>query len=108
MIHGSLFSIPLSRQRQISMTRRFIVFSAVLFLLIFSVGSAAFVILMKQILRQNAETELKRTVEIGLRTLENSVNCEITLVRRMAASALVRRHLMNPGDIWPVGAPWRK
>jgi len=99
MLHGSLFSIPVSRQRQISMTRRFIVFSAVLFLLIFSVGSAAFVILMKQILHHNAETELKRTVEIGLHTLENNVNCEITLARRMAASALIRRHLMNPGDI---------
>jgi len=80
------------------MKRRFIVFSSVLFLLIFSLGSAAFSILMKQILSQNAEAELRRTVEIERLKLENSVNCAITLALKMAGSVLIRRHLIDPGD----------
>ena len=99
MIHGGIFSIPVSRQRQTSMKRRFIVFSSVLFLLIFSLGSAAFFVLMKQTLHQNAEAELRRIVEIERLKLENSVNCEITLASKMAGSAVIRRHLIDPGDL---------
>jgi methyl-accepting chemotaxis protein len=98
MIHGGIFSIPVSRQRQTSMKRRFAVFSSVLFLLIFCLGSAAFAILMKSFLRQNAESELRRTVEISRLKLANFVNCEIALAMKMAGSPLIRRYMADPAD----------
>jgi len=81
-----------------SMRRRFIVFSSVLFLLIFIVGSAIFIVLMKQILHKDARNELSRIVEIERLKLEASINSEITIALRMADSPLIQWHFLNPED----------
>jgi methyl-accepting chemotaxis protein len=80
------------------MTRRFIVFSFVLFLFIFIPGSAAFIILMERIQYRNAGLELMQTIEIERLKLEASVNGEIALALKMADSPLIRRYFLNPAD----------
>jgi len=98
MAYNNIFSMPVSRKRQISMRRRFIVFSSFLFLLIFFLGSAIFIILMNQILHKNAGNELSQTVEIERLKLEASINGDIAVALKMAGSPLIRRHFLNPGD----------
>jgi len=80
------------------MRRRFFIFSAVLFLLIFSFGSFAFIILMGRIQYNNAGQKLTQTIEIEKLKLEASINSEIAIVLRMADSPLIRRYLLNPAD----------
>jgi diguanylate cyclase (GGDEF)-like protein len=93
-----MISIPVSRKRQLSMRRRFFIFSAVLFLLIFLPGSAAFIILMNQIQYENDGQKLTRIIEIEKLKLEASINSEIAIALRMADSPLIRRHFLNPSD----------
>jgi len=78
------------------MRRRFIIFSSVLFLLIFVLGSAAFVFLMRRILHDNAGNELVQVLEIEKHKLEAYVNSEIAIVRKMAASPLIQHYFLNP------------
>ena len=99
MVQDSMFAVPVSRARQISMRRRFLVFSSVLLLLIFSIGSAVFFMLMEQALHENAKSEVRRIVELERLKLENSLSREITLAMKMADSTLIRRHLLNPADV---------
>jgi len=80
------------------MRRRFFIFSAVLFLLIFSFGSLAFIVLMEQIQYDNAGQKLTRTIEIERLKLEASINSEIAIALRMADSPLIRRYFLNPAD----------
>jgi methyl-accepting chemotaxis protein len=80
------------------MKRKFIIFSSVLFLLIFIPGSAAFFFLMRQILHDKAGNELAKVVEIEEYKLEAYVNSEIAIVRKMAASPLIQQFFLNPGN----------
>ena len=98
MKYNNIFSIPVSRKRQTSMRRRFIVFSAVLFLLIFIPGSVTFIILMDKIHYENAGQKLMQTIEVERLKLEASINSEIAIAVRMADSPLIRRHFLNPAD----------
>jgi len=93
-----IFSIPVSKKRQASMRRRFIIFSSVLFLLVFFIGSAIFIVLMNQILHKNAGNELSHTVETERFKLEASMKSEIAIALRMAASPLIQWHFLNPAD----------
>ncbi|MCL2765250.1 MAG: sensor domain-containing diguanylate cyclase [Treponema sp.] len=94
----NIFTIPVSQKRQTSMKRSFIVFSCILFLLIFTVSSIAFVILMEQILHQNSGYELMKTVELERLRLEASVNAEIAIVLKMADSPIIVKYFDNPYD----------
>ena len=96
MSYNDLFSIPVSQRKQVSMRRKFIIFSSALFLFIFILGSAAFVFLMRRIMHDNTEYELKQTVEIEKFKLEAQVNSEIAVVRKMAASPLIQQFFLNP------------
>jgi diguanylate cyclase (GGDEF)-like protein len=98
MTYNNLFAIPVSRKKQTSMRRKFIVFSSVLFLLIFVIGSVAFFILMRQMLHDNAGNELMQIVEIEKFKLEAYVNGEIAIVRKMATSPLIQQYFLNPDD----------
>jgi len=98
MAYNNLFSIPVSRKRQASIRRKFIIFSSALFLFIFVGGSAAFVFLMKQILHDSAGNELVQVVKIGDYGLESYVGGEIAIVRKMAASPLIQQYFLNPKD----------
>jgi methyl-accepting chemotaxis protein len=80
------------------MRRKFIIFSSVLFLLIFVIGSAAFVLLMRQILHDNAGIELTKVVEIEKLKLEAYVNSEIAIVRKMATSPLIQHYFLDPDN----------
>ena len=74
------------------------VFSSILFSLIFVAGSAAFIILMRQILHDTAGNELIQVVEIERQKLESSVNSDIAIVIKMATSPLIQRYFLNPDN----------
>ncbi|GBU24592.1 diguanylate cyclase [Fibrobacteria bacterium R8-3-H12] len=61
----SVFSIPISRKHQTSMQRKFIIFSSILFLLIFIFVSATFIVLMNKI--QHNSTVSPIDIENSLR-----------------------------------------
>jgi len=98
MKHNNFFSIPVSRKRQTSMRRRFIVFSSVLFLLIFIPGSITFIILMNKIQYDNAGQKLAQIIEVERLKLEASINSEIAITLRMADSPLILWYFLNPQD----------
>jgi len=98
MSYNNLFSIPVSQKKRLSMRRKFIVFSSVLFLLIFVLGSVVFVFLMRQILHNNAENELMQVVEFEKLKLEAYVNSEIAIVRKMATSPLIQHYFLDQNN----------
>jgi methyl-accepting chemotaxis protein len=81
-----------------SIKGRFIIFSAVLFLVIFIGGSAAFAFSMWKILHTTAGYELAQSMELERAKLEASVNSEIAVALKMATSPLIQRHFLNPAD----------
>ncbi|MCL2281939.1 MAG: methyl-accepting chemotaxis protein [Fibromonadales bacterium] len=87
-----------SSNKSASMKRRLVLFSAVLFLLIFVVCSTAFVLSMRQILRKNADAELTKLLEIERIKLEASVNGEIAIALKMASSPLIQDYFANPDN----------
>jgi methyl-accepting chemotaxis protein len=84
--------------KRTSIKKRFIIFSAVLFLVIFIGGSAAFLVSMWQILHTTAGRELAQSMELERARLEASVNSEIAIALKMATSPLIERHFINPAD----------
>jgi len=98
MVHKNIFSIPVTQSRQSSMKRMFILFSVVLFLMIFFLGGITFYFLMEQMLHRESGNELIRTVELERLKLEASLNAEIAIVNNMSESPLIKRYLINPGD----------
>ncbi|MCL2792325.1 MAG: methyl-accepting chemotaxis protein [Spirochaetaceae bacterium] len=81
-----------------SIRRGLVVFSLILFTLIFIVGSAVFVISMGQIVRANISTELEQILEIERIRLEASVNAEIAIALKMADSSIIQAYFINPYD----------
>jgi len=80
------------------MQRRFIVFSSVLFLLIFILGSLTFVFLMDKIQHKNAGHELAQTIEMERLKMEAFLNSEIAIALKMANSPLIQRYFSNPAN----------
>jgi len=78
--------------------RKFIIFSAALFVIILAAGSAAFVFSMRQIVRANKSGELSQLLEIERLKLEKSVSGEISIALKMADSPLIRRYFTNPAN----------
>ncbi|MCL1814196.1 MAG: GGDEF domain-containing protein [Treponema sp.] len=74
------------------------VFSVVLFLSIFAVGSLAFIFSMREIQHANAGRDLSQTVWREKLRLEASVNGEIALVLKMADSPLIQRYFIDPDN----------
>jgi len=96
MSFNNVFSIPVSHKHQTSMRRRFIVFSSVLFLFLFVIGSAAYIALIERIRIKSAGNELIQIIEIERLKLEASVNAEIAIILKMADSPMIKRHFLNP------------
>ncbi|MDR3011923.1 MAG: sensor domain-containing diguanylate cyclase [Chitinispirillales bacterium] len=88
----------LRHKRKVSMQRKFVVFSTLLFLVIFISGSAFFIMLMGGIIRANTGYALSKTVEIERLKLENHVNGEIAIIMKMANSPLIMTYFKNPED----------
>ncbi|MDR1373945.1 MAG: methyl-accepting chemotaxis protein, partial [Treponema sp.] len=84
--------------RRISIKRRFLVFSVVFFLVIAGAGTAAFFFSLRQIVRANAAQELTRLLETSTLKLEASINSEIAIALKMAASPLIISHFLRPED----------
>jgi diguanylate cyclase (GGDEF)-like protein len=95
---NSIFSIPVSRKRQATMQRRFVIFSSILFLLIFILGSVTFVILMNKIQYKDIGDELIQTIKIERLKLETSLNRQIDIALKMANSPLIQRYFLNPSN----------
>jgi len=85
-------------ERRTSIKSRFIVFSVALFLVIVIVGIVAFLVSMKQIVRDNLAVDLSQMVEIERIKLESSVNSEIAIALKMADSPLIQEYFLNPND----------
>ncbi|MDR0442525.1 MAG: response regulator [Treponema sp.] len=77
---------------------KFILFSAVLFLVILAAGSVAFIFSMRQIIRTSKGNELSQILEIERIRLETSVNAEIAIVLKLADSPLIQRYFLSPAD----------
>jgi signal transduction histidine kinase/CheY-like chemotaxis protein len=80
------------------MNGKFIIFSSVLFLIIVAGGSLAFFFSMRQIIRINTTSELSQMLEIKRIKLETYVKSEITIVRKMGDSPLIRDYFIHPAD----------
>jgi len=80
------------------MKGKFIIFSSVLFFIIVAGGSLAFIFSMRQIIRTNATSELSQILEIKRIKLETYVKSEITIVRKMGDSPLIRDYFIHPSD----------
>ena len=98
MANKNIFSIPLSQKKQASMRRRLIVFSIILFLLIFTLGTMSFLFFMEQIHFDYSGYELTKSVELERLKLEASVNAEIAIILKMADSPLIKQHFLNPDN----------
>jgi len=81
---------------KIPLMRRFVIFSLALYLCILLGGSTAFFMAMRQIIRSNKGQELSRITEIERLKLETTVNSDITIVRKLADSPVIRRYFENP------------
>ena len=77
---------------------RFIIFSIVLFLIIFIAGSVSFAFSMRQIIRNDKSKELSQMLEIERTKLETYVNNEIIIALQLAESPLIRRYFADPVD----------
>ena len=78
--------------------RSVLIFSVILFSLIFLGGSIVFVLSYSQIIRDNTGHELVKGIEIERIKLEASVNGEIALALKMATSPVVIKHFLDPTD----------
>jgi methyl-accepting chemotaxis protein len=89
---------PKTEQKNASIKQKFMVFSIIFFLFIFVGGSTAFIISMWQIFNESLRNELAQSIEIERIRLEASVNGEIAIALKMAASPLIKRHFLDPGN----------
>jgi signal transduction histidine kinase/CheY-like chemotaxis protein len=76
----------------------FIFFSVILFLIILTTGSIAFLFSMRQIIRTNKGRELSQILEIERLKLEFSVDSEISIALKMADSPIIKRYFARPDD----------
>jgi methyl-accepting chemotaxis protein len=84
--------------RQISIKRRFLVFSVLFFLIVAGAGTSAFFLSMRQLVRKNGAQELRGLLEASRLKLEASVNSEIAIALKMAESPLIQRYFLQPDD----------
>jgi len=95
----NLFSLLFPGKKRTGINRRYLLLSTLLFLIIFSLGSTAFIILMERLMLNNAGQELIKSVELERLKLEASVNSEIAIALKMADSPLIKRYFSHPGNL---------
>ncbi|MDR0220386.1 MAG: response regulator, partial [Lachnospiraceae bacterium] len=78
--------------------KKFVLFSATVFISILVIGSFAFFLSMRQIISVNKGNELSRQLEIERILLENYVTGEIAIVLKMADSPLIIQYFAHPTD----------
>jgi len=91
-------NLPVLKKHETSIKEKFILFSLLLFIAIVVLGSGAFILSMRQIVRESTGNELSRLIEIERIKLESSVNAEIAIALKMADSPLIQRYFLSPND----------
>jgi len=84
--------------RRKSIKRSVLLFSVILFLLIFIGGSFIFIVSMTNTIQENTGHELQKALEIERIKLESSVNGEIAIAMKMADSPVIQTYFSNPYD----------
>ncbi|MDR0320639.1 MAG: methyl-accepting chemotaxis protein [Treponema sp.] len=84
------------KKNRTSIRRSVLIFSIILFAIIFIAGSIVFTLSMWRIARENMGSELARDVEAERIQLEASVNGEIAIAMKMADSPIIQRYFANP------------
>jgi len=87
-----------NQKKNTSIKRIFLIFSILLFVVIFISGSLAFVLSMMHSVRNSIGRELVQVVEIEQSKLEASVNSEIAIALKMAGSPVIQEFFQNPGN----------
>jgi len=91
-------SFPFFHRLQATLPGKIIVFSFIIFLVIFSIGSLAFITIIGKYFLDNTGQELLKTVELQRNKLEASVDSEIAIVLKMADSPLIKRYFLDPAN----------
>ena len=78
--------------------RHFVMFSAVLFLVIVVVSGIAFFASMWLIIQDSKDAELLQFLELERHKLESEVNYNIAIVIKMATCPAIQLHFLNPDD----------
>jgi len=86
------------KKRRVSIKRRVVIFSMILFTLIFIGGSTVFLLSYRQIVWNNTGYEMEQMLEIERIKLEASVNGEIAIALKMADSPIIQAYFANPTD----------
>jgi len=87
-----------AKSKPIPLLGRYVIFSVTLFLIICTIGSVAFFFSTRQIVRINKGKELIKLLEVERLKIERSVDREISIVLKMAASPQIVKHFQNPSD----------
>jgi signal transduction histidine kinase len=87
------------RKNESGEKNRFVIFSAVLFLIILVAGSVAFVFSMRAIIRSNKDTELTKMLEVQQIMLESSLNADISIILKLADSSFIKRYFADPDAV---------
>ncbi|MDR1691961.1 MAG: response regulator [Oscillospiraceae bacterium] len=82
--------------RQDTLRRRFVLFSAVLFFAVLTIGSSVLLVSMRNGVSNSKGVELLQMLEIERLTLEKEVNSEIAVALKLAGSPLIKRYFQNP------------
>jgi len=78
--------------------RTFFIFSCILFAVIFILSFTAFIVSVQQINMSYVNQQLAIASETMRLRLATTVNSEISLVRKMADTPVIRQYFMNPED----------
>ena len=77
---------------------KLLLFSVILFVIVFVGGFGAFFFSMRHLIITNVGKSMLGTVEIERIKLESSVNSEIAIAMKMADSPLIKHFFLNPRD----------
>ena len=87
-----------SRKYRGHVNKTFMIFSCILFLIIFLVAAVAYTISARQINRSFIEQQLAIASETMRLRLATTVNSELALVLKMADTQIIQQYFVNPGD----------
>ena len=87
-----------TRKHRGYVSKTFLIFSCILFLIIFLVAAVAYTISARQINRSFIEQQLAIASETMRLRLVTTVNSELSLVLKMADTQIIQQYFMDPGD----------
>ncbi|MCL2801830.1 MAG: ATP-binding protein [Treponema sp.] len=89
---------PFQQHDKPLMIRKFVIFSVVFFLIVFIMGSIAFVFSMSQIISNNKGIELSQILNTEKLMLETLVNREISIALMASDSPLIKQYFTEPSN----------